>query len=312
MGWEGSGCTDVEGRSARLGPGEAFNARERGGNARERSPASIFLWYRLDTHRNLRNEKVPEVDSETAASLDAKIAAVAMRKIEESGTGGEGMLLSVLGNRISDEIGSLRQMLGRRTSLRRILEEEVGDRLVFKGLGNRAAVQLVDPGGRRDVGSGPQVKHARRFDKTFWAAFAKPVRIGSRRFIKPTRPYDFSDEVEEFAAPQPEWIEVEASRIPSPDVPRHEREAMVHAAIDGWCEVHGLNPERFTDLEPRPFPGPPPAIPNVRTPIAATGPTLAPTKGVEALLRLIEAVPTADRPTLSLPLDLIHKLISRP
>ena len=260
----------------------------------------------------MRNVEVPEVDAETAASVDAKIAAVAMRKIEEGEARDEGMLLSVLGNRISDEVGSLRQMLGRRTSLRRILETEVGDRLVFKGQGNRAAVQLVGAGGRRDVSGGPPAKRARRYDKTFWAAFAKPVRVGSRRFVKPSRPYDFSDEVAEVAAPLPEWIEVEAARVPSPDVPRLEREAMVHAAIDEWCAVHGLDPERFADLEPRSVPSQPPIVPSVRTPVPGSEPAVACTKGVEALRRLIEAVPAADRPALSLPLDLIHKLISRP
>lgn len=250
-------------------------------------------------------------DERSEGNLDSRIAEIALRKIDEAAPGAGGVLLSVLGNRISDELGPLRQYLGSRTTLRRVLEAELGGKVAFMGLGNRVSVRLNEERGADGSPVRTGTRGGRRYDKTFWAAFAKPVRTGCRRCLKPLRPYDFRDEPEELAVIPAEWIEVEVSLIPPSDMPRSEREAKVHASIEAWCARHGLEADKFVDLQPAPVAATPRNIGRNGLPVAAERPAQESLPGVAALRQLVEAVPAVDRSKFSLPFDLIHALLSR-
>ena len=107
----------------------------------------------------------------TGHASDWEIAQEAMKIITSSEFKDEPLRMTVLGKRLSEISTPWKDVLGDRT-LSKILTKELEGQVVFNGSGSLLHVS-AEPGASNNEGL--------RFDKTVWAAFAKPVPPGHRR-----------------------------------------------------------------------------------------------------------------------------------
>jgi hypothetical protein len=235
-----------------------------------------------------------EMETEHSVS-DSDIANEALVILQAPEQHGRAILLSYLGGRLSAKYAPApwRRVMGGR-NLRHVLDRELGNRIAFEGEGSQIAVALAP-----ETAIGAPTP---RFDKTAWAAFAKPIAPGFRRVLYPTRPIRFNDEPGDLPLTiKTGGFEVEPHLVPDAAVPRPARDRMVHESIKQWCALQEVEISiLLEDTESEAI-----AKSNSTTP---TRPQAAP--GLIALERLISAIPSAERKNFSLPLDLLHRLIS--
>ncbi|MCH8489811.1 MAG: hypothetical protein LAT81_07765 [Oceanicaulis sp.] len=223
--------------------------------------------------------------------LDAQIAESAVELLRGMDTE-QPMLLSALGNRLSRQFGSLRKLLGRRTSLLKILQNYAGDSIETFGSEGLLSVSIAS---QNDARKKP------RYNKTLWAAFAKPIADGGKRYLRTEAPISFHDTSDSSAYTNSKWLEVKPEFIPPADVSKHERDDLILSNIERWCE------ENRVDISAMRFP----VSKTARQRDQNTGKPLRDSipDRTRMLRDLIEAVPEKNRGTLFLPMNVIYEFL---
>ena len=206
------------------------------------------------------------------------------------------MFLSALGLRLSGYFSHpIRDILGDR-KLKSIIEEQLHDEVQLIGSTDKIEVKL-----RPDS----EKIEPRRYDSTFWAAFAKPVSSGKlARALCPTAPYDFRDVGADEDVPSG-WIAIPSASIPSAELPKKERDATIKASIAAWCGEHHLDPMMFSvsnigRSEKREY---------TKGSRSSDGKAKSEGSKVALLVAFIDAIPEDRRKDYSLPMNLIYEFI---
>lgn len=154
-----------------------------------------------------------------------------------------------------------------------------------------ADVDAVVPIAREEAT--PKHRPAPEFDKAVWAAFAIPIERDRRRYLSKEMPFRFVDLSEGDPAP-PNTFEIPRVLIVSRDIPRHDpvRKTNVLRNIQRWIEEEQLEERLF--LQKKEGLGEQADLQKA---------------GVDALLRFIEVVPESERARISIPLDILKKII---
>lgn len=218
---------------------------------------------------------------------DSEIA----RAIEEILQKADGTIyMSALGLKLSQHFANpIREILGDR-KLKTIIDNSLTNRVQFVGTSSKMEVRLMSDAERL---------RPRRYDPTFWAAFAKPIASGKVvRVLQPQPPYDFQD-CDSLEARPEGWLTIAAAAIPDPDLPKDEREAAVKGAIVSWCNANSLSPRDFgLTTKARAPRGIEQRLESTERP-----------NNISALVKFIEAIPAQERKDYSLPLNLIYQYL---
>lgn len=233
----------------------------------------------------------------TGHASDWEIAQEAMKIITSSEFKDEPLRMTVLGKRLSEISTPWKDVLGDRT-LSKILTKELEGQVVFNGSGSLLHVS-AEPGASNNEGL--------RFDKTVWAAFAKPVPPGHRRVFNARRPFKFEDLGDEALTLETGAYEIEASLIPDVAQARFLRDRAVSSSIRKWCLAHNVDINDFVDQGDG---GGLRRAPKNASRIAVGSPESGNNAGLRALETLLSAIPSAERRNYYLPLDLLHRLLN--
>jgi hypothetical protein len=146
-----------------------------------------------------------------------------------------------------------------------------------------------------------------RFDKTVWAAFAKPIQSGYRRLFSPFKPFEFEDIPQDDFKLKAGHIEIVPENIPDRDIVIISRDKLVSSNIHVWCETNRIDVMDFVDPsyrneQPR----------QIRRTLnnMISGQIVQNASGITALKQLIAAIPPEERKNYNFPLDLLHRLLS--
>jgi hypothetical protein len=235
-------------------------------------------------------------ESEVLLTLP-QIVDAAQRILAAEAPGGQPMLMSRLGLRLSSTLGgdNLRAALGQK-KLREVLSFALGDQVVFEGPVSSLTVRLSNQNG--------QPSRTQRFDPALWAAFAKVISDNKVRHLKVSKPIDFKD-CDEGTPLSVGWVVVDRELIPDPEMPKPTRDSEIIKSIYSFAENHSLPVASFLASNTRP-------VRNAVTsnPSPSSGGNEPRRWGASALLAMIEAVPASERQKYSLPLDLLHRLLT--
>lgn len=226
-----------------------------------------------------------EVDSDDIISA-SEIGAAAIDILTSKGDTGSPLYLSRLGVLLSSHFKRpIRSILGRH-KLRSVLEDSVGDKLTFEGQGANITVSLA--GGTRSLNKNL------RFDPVVWAAFSKPFDGHNARYLKITRPFEFS--FDSASLPHNEIAEITTDDVADPLLPKPERDRQIIHLLDQWCARNSIQPSLFL--------------------LQKNDKTFMPgrngnndSQAIAALRAFISAIPEKKRGDYSLPLNLIYDLI---
>jgi hypothetical protein len=223
---------------------------------------------------------------------DKDIAQEAVSILSSPTQQGKSLLLSMLGSKLSMKFTPWRDVLSGRL-LGKLLDSELHGRVIFDGAGPQQSIRLIGD---------TELPDNIRFDKTVWAAFSKPIPSECRRILRTQRPFKFADEAGDLPLTLDTGsYEVEPHLIPDPGLARPSRDRAIVEGIGHWCSLHELDINSLVDISNAEV---------VTSGRASLGKTATPHPGIDALLRLINAIPTAERKNYSLTLDLIQRLLS--
>jgi hypothetical protein len=165
----------------------------------------------------------------------------------------------------------------------------LNEKIAIDGPSDRLTARLISEENKANIFS------RFRYDPVFWAAFAKPIAEGKRRFIKIDQPFDMKDVSPEETA-ESDWYEIGVELIPPSDVPRQERQSAILVSISKWCNDNKLSCRRFVNTV-NAHRSPPSSFPESNP-------------GAAALIRMIDVIPEGERAKYSIGLDLVHKLLT--
>jgi hypothetical protein len=227
----------------------------------------------------------------SAPVSDEEIAKEALAILTSADDHSNPILLSALGMKLSTKFSPWREVLAGRL-LSKVLASQLRDRVIFEGEGPQQMIRLSRES---------ELSSNARFDKTIWAAFSKPIPPGTRRILRPRRPFRFTDEAAESPlTSEADSYEVEPDLVPSEGLPRPTRDQAIIGSIKQWASLHNIELNPLLEVS---------GINNGRQIATSAVRSTAPL-GVDALVKMIAAIPVSERKNYSLPLDLIYRLIS--